>query len=193
MSRVSRDIAEPEAVPASLQRALAATKLILVLFVLAIPAVRTRTDVWPVVTWPMYHSRTTEVPSRARTATELQVTDREGQVHHLRPAELMPPGRYVVAEELVSRALPSPSFLVRPPTVVEDGDLAADRRSNQEHLVFLIERALGDVEVAAVEAVERTWSVDPYASPPLDRSDPVREVVTGRFVQDDPNQARTAP
>jgi hypothetical protein len=160
----------PEAAEARAPAALArervlATKLIIGLFALGLCVVSNRSNLWPVVTWPMYHARTPEVPPPLVSVTHLRVTDEEGRQHLLRPEELVPEPRNQAAEELIEQSFSS----------------TPDREEWREELVVLVERALGDEAVAEVAALERTWRVEPYATPPLDSSAPVREVVSGRF------------
>lgn len=145
-----------------------AVKVILVLFALGLCVVSNRSTLWPLVTWPMFHARTPEVPPPRVTVTHVRVTDREGDKHILGPTELMPDPRDAAANELIEMAFsPGPK-----------------REPAREHIVFLAERALDGVEVRVVEALDRTWKVDPYATPPLDRSDPLREAVSDRYPAD---------
>lgn len=130
--------------------------------------VSTRSTLWPIVTWPMYHARTPEVPPRLVTVTELRVTERDGERDLLRPTELMPAPWDAASKELIELAFtPGPK-----------------RERFREHLVFLAEEALGDADVVEVEELDRTWRVDAFATPPLDLARPVRETVRGSFVAD---------
>jgi hypothetical protein len=172
-----REAAEPQAPTAVAPKRLFLTKLVLVLLAIGLCVVGTRTRLWPVVTWPMYHGVTPEVPPPRVTVTQLRVVDRAGGLHLLTFSELMTATREDAAERFVDLAFSS----------------SPDRRWARKHLIFLVERALGGVDVAAIEALERTWRVDPYATPPLDRSAPVREVVSGRFTDGIVSAAQATP
>lgn len=161
---------------------LLATKIIIVGFALTLGLVGTRVALWPIVTWPMYHSRTPEVPPSLVTATHLRATDRNGEIHRLTPIDLVPGGRDEAAENLIGRVFGTSVFVTRPPAVIE-GRRDPNPEATMEHLLFLVERALGGKEVAVIEVIDRTWRVDPYASPPLDHDRPVDEIVRGRLVE----------
>lgn len=155
-----------------------AAKLILVLFALGLCVVSNRPNLWPVVTWPMYHARTPQVPPPFVSAVHLRVTDKEGQRHLLRPDQLISAPRDIAAKELINQSFSS----------------TPDREAWREELVFLVERALGDEDVVEIEELKRTWRIDdPYATTPLDRSAPVREVVKGRFVEGAASGGGAAP
>lgn len=163
-----RSATEPRLSSTAGKGSLLAIKLIVVGFALGLCVVSTRSTLWPIATWPMYHARTPEVPPPLVTVTQLRVIQRDGERDLLRPTDLMPAPWDAASKKLIELAFsPGPK---------------QDRF--RDHLTFLAEQALGGADVVEVEELDRTWRVDAYATPPLDLSDPVRETVRGRYVTD---------
>jgi hypothetical protein len=122
---------------------------------------------WPLTYWPVYSTREDTLPPRAASRLDLRVTDSSGRVHPVELTRLFDQSRTVVAQTAIQQA-----FLV---------PAGADRERNRAYLARALADAYPELDITAVEAWRREWTVDPLQVPPLDRDRPRREIRIDSF------------
>jgi hypothetical protein len=152
-----------EADPAATRR-LQLTLVLLVAIVLALGVAQRHSDLWPLVTWPVYDRLGANVPPSTETDLEVRVRTARGRTYALRAEELVEFSRRAIADDALEGS-------------VEDAE-------DRTFLARLVDAAVdGDVE--RIEVWEVTWSVDVTAVRPLDRDHPWRERRLAAFTPED--------
>jgi hypothetical protein len=150
------------------QKQLRLIKITLLVILIGLSVVERRIAAWPIMTWPMYSTRTTPFPPPSASGIELRVIlSTTGGVQKLTEVDFFPMGRTRVAERAMRSAF-------------DDADPTL-RAAYRTYLVKVIHRILHADEVDTIEGWRLEWAVDPLALPPLDRARPVREVRLGSF------------
>lgn len=112
---------------------------------------------WPIITWPMYSGRSFPPPPSTFKALELVVILADGSVHVLTPANFYPAGRSGVPDSIVRGAF---------------AHQASEFRKKCRLALFAMARREVHAHPVSIEAFEITWTTDPTADPPLNRSLP---------------------
>ena len=148
-------------------RALRRTQLALIVILLGLLVAGRRISLFPIMTWPMYSTRTTPYPGPLASRLELRVIDRAtgSVVARLDPAELVSAERDEVVPAVIREA---------------EGEGGLDAApAHRAYLLHLARIALPGMELDSVEAVRTEWEVEPLGIPPLARDRPVRHTLRG--------------
>jgi hypothetical protein len=141
---------------------------LLTLILLALCLVGRKMHFWPIVTWPVYSTRTTRFPESAATYVDLYVVAANGECSRVSAAELFPMGRRKPFE-----------------LAVQDSFESADayrQAVNRRWLATVLQDHFSDRNLTAVEAWRVAWDVKTLEVPPSRRGRPRESVLLGSFV-----------
>ena len=130
------------------------TLVLLVTIVLALGAAQRHSELWPLVTWPVYDRLGGDAPPSTESDLEVRARTATGRTYALRAEELVEFSRRAIADDALEGS-------------VEDLE-------DRTFLARLVDAAV-DGTVERLEVWEVTWSVDHTAVRPLDRDHPRAE------------------
>ena len=140
------------------RRELQTTLAVLLLILTGLCAVGRSTRFWPIVTWPMYSTRTTAFPASHASDVELRVITADSRLLRVAPRVLFPMGHEKFLKRIIENAYTR--------------DEGSDRAVTREWLAAVLQDYLSEGDVQMVEAWEVVWDVEPLAVPPVRRDQP---------------------
>lgn len=122
---------------------------------------------WPIKHWTMYSRRVYLYPADTVSSTQFRIVSDSGEHFVLEPWDLLPMGRYTVAQRMMEQM---------------QNDISPQERDQyQEFLIRLIQHAHPNVSLKSIQLWELTWHVNPESVPPLDVKQPFKEEMKERF------------
>jgi hypothetical protein len=143
---------------------------ILIVILLALCVVGRKTQFWPIMTWPMYSTLTSQFPTSEASIVELRVVTHDGQVLRITPRELFPKGHDKLSKWVIQDAF--------------SGEVESRALANRRWLASAVRDRFPHTDVKSVEGWKIVWDVNPLAIPPLNRDVPAQEVLLGTFPMD---------
>lgn len=154
-------------------QALQLTKISLIIFILGICVVGRRESTWPIVTWVLYSTYTDRFrpPKPSVSAVELRVYTATGELHIVKPEQLLTLPYDSLSHSIVEQAFNNTDIGVRD-----------ESRRYLINAVTNLVRANSEIET--IQAWKISYQVEPLEVPPIQVQAPDSEVMLGKFSKD---------
>lgn len=155
-------------------QALRLIKISLLILLLGICVVGKRKSTWPIVSWALYsgYSARFRLPEPSVSAIELRVYTTEGDLHIVKPQQLLTMPRDSLAHKIVERSF-------------DDSDIRL-RNSSRRYLVNAVSKLIrANSEIETIQAWKFSYQVEPLSVPPIQLQAPTSEIMLDSFLVED--------
>lgn len=156
------------------RQALRLTKIFLLIFLLGICVVGKGKSAWPIVSWALYseYSARFRPPEPSVSAIELRVYTTTGELHVVKPEQLLSVPRDSLAHKIVKHAF-------------DDADVSL-RDASRRYLMRAVSNLVrANSEIKTIQAWNISYQVEPLAVPPIQLQAPTSQVMLDSFSRED--------
>lgn len=155
-------------------QALQLTKISLLIFLLGICVVGKRKSTWPIVSWALYseYSARFRPPEPSVSAVELRVRTTTGELHVVKPEQILTIPRDSLSHDIVERTF-------------NDANISL-RDASRKYLMGAVSSLIrADSKIETIQAWKISYQVEPLKVPPIQLQTPTSEVMLDSFSRQD--------
>ncbi|MEQ8971891.1 MAG: hypothetical protein RIE73_16025 [Coleofasciculus sp. C1-SOL-03] len=155
-------------------QALRLIKIFLLIVVLGMFVVGKRKSTWPIVSWALYsgYSARFRPPEPSVSAIELRVYTTTGDLHVVKPEQVLTLPRDSLAHDIVEQAF--------------DNEDVSLRDASRRYLMRAISNLLNtNSDIKTIQAWKLSYQVEPLEVPPIQLQAPTSEVMLDSFSRED--------
>lgn len=138
-----------------------------ILILIGISGIGHRDGGWPIMTWPMYSTYEPVRPPSIASLYEVRIVETDSSVRVMTARDLAPMGWVKAAGQILRSAY--------------QDSLPMQRDSSRAYIARQAALRIPAARIARIEGWRRDWRCDPLASPPIDYTHPLGDVLVGAF------------